>query len=119
QDSTVDIVSMDVPFVPEFAAAGWTLPMDDFLSEEERGEFFSGTIDGATYDGQLYGIPWYNNGPGLFYRRDLLDEAGIEPPTTYDDLVSASLELATPDISGYVFQAVQTEGGLINWLEYL
>jgi multiple sugar transport system substrate-binding protein len=119
QDSTVDIISMDVPFVPEFAAAGWTQPMDEFLTEEERAEFFGGTIDGATYDGQLYGIPWYNNGPGLFYRRDLLEEAGIEPPATYDDLVSASKELATADLSGYIFQAVQTEGGVINWLEYL
>lgn len=119
QDSTADVVSMDVPFVPEFAAAGWTLPMDDFLTEEERSEFFSGTIDGATYDGVLYAIPWYNNGPGLFYRKDLLDEAGIKPPATYDDLVSASQELATPDVSGFVFQAAQTEGGVINFLEYL
>ena len=119
QESNVDIVSMDVPFVPEFAAAGWTLPMEDYLTEEERAEHFPGTIDGATYDGTLYGIPWYNNGPGLFYRKDLLDEAGIEVPTTYDDLVSASKELMTPDISGYIFQAVQTEGGVINFLEYL
>ncbi|HYH12501.1 MAG TPA: ABC transporter substrate-binding protein [Thermomicrobiales bacterium] len=119
QDSTVDIVSMDVPFVPEFAAAGWTLPMADYLTEEERTEFFPGTIDGATYDGTLYAIPWFNNGPGLFYRKDLLDEAGIDPPATYDDLVSAATELATPDISGYIFQAVQTEGGVINFLEYL
>lgn len=119
QDSTADVVSMDVPFVPEFAAAGWTLPMDDFLTEEERSEFFSGTIDGATYDGVLYAIPWYNNGPGLFYRKDVLDEAGIKPPATYDDLVSASQELATPDVSGFVFQAAQTEGGVINFLEYL
>jgi multiple sugar transport system substrate-binding protein len=119
QDSTVDIVSMDVPFVPEFAAAGWTISMEDYLTEDERAEFFPGTIDGATYDGSLYAIPWYNNGPGLFYRKDLLDEAGIEVPTTYDDLVSASKELATGDVSGFIFQAVQTEGGLINFLEYL
>lgn len=119
QDSTVDIVSMDVPFVPEFAAAGWTLPMEEYLTDEERAEFFPGTIDGATYDGTLYAIPWFNNGPGLFYRRDLLEGAGIDPPRTYDDLVSAATELSTPDISGYIFQAVQTEGGVINFLEYL
>jgi multiple sugar transport system substrate-binding protein len=119
QDSTVDIVSMDVPFVPEFAAAGWTIPMADYLTEAERGEFFPGTIDGATYDGTLYAIPWFNNGPGLFYRKDLLDGAGIAVPTTYDDLVSAAKELATGDVSGYIFQAVQTEGGICNFLEYL
>lgn len=119
EDSTADIVSMDVPFVPEFAAAGWTISVEDILPADERDAFFGGTIDGATYDGTLYAVPWFNNGPGLFYRRDLLEDAGIDPPTTYDDLVSASNELQTEEISGFVFQAAQTEGGLINWLEYL
>jgi multiple sugar transport system substrate-binding protein len=119
QDSTVDVISMDVPFVPEFAAAGWTISMEDYLPADDRAAFFGGTIAGATYDGSLYAIPWFNNGPGLFYRKDLLDGAGIAVPTTYDDLVSASKELATGDVSGYIFQAVQTEGGICNFLEYL
>lgn len=119
QDSTADIISMDVPFVPEFAAAGWTIPVEDLLPQDERAGFFSGTIAGATYDGELYAVPWYNNGPGLFYRRDLLESAGIEPPKTYDELVNASQELETSDVSGFIFQAAQAEGGVITWLEYL
>jgi multiple sugar transport system substrate-binding protein len=119
QDSSADIVSMDVPFVPEFAAAGWTIPVEDILPEPEREAFFPGTIEGATYDDQLYAVPWYNNGPGLFYRKDLLDEAGMEPPKSYDELVEASKQLQTADMSGFIFQAAQTEGGLISWLEVL
>ncbi len=119
EDSSADIVSMDVPFVPEFAAAGWTIPVEDVLPAEERSDFFQGTLDGATYDGQLFAVPWYNNGPGLFYRKDLLDAAGVEPPSTYDELLAAAKQLQTPDINGFVFQASQTEGGLISWLEYL
>ena len=119
QDSTVDIISMDVPFVPEFAAAGWTIPVEDVLPPEERSAFFPGTIEGATWDGQLYAVPWFNNGPGLFYRKDPLDGAGIEPPKTYDNLVAAAKELATPDVAGFIFQAAQAEGGVITWLEYL
>ena len=119
KDSTADMISMDVPFVPEFGAAGWTIPVEDIVPASERGQFFGGTIAGATYDGKLYAIPWYNNGPGLFYRKDLLDGAGLQPPKTYDELVSISKKLQTPQTSGFVFQAVQTEGGLISWLEYL
>lgn len=119
KDSTADMISMDVPFVPEFAAAGWTIPVDDILPVDERTKFFSGTIDGATYDGKLYAVPWFNNGPGLFYRKDLLDAAGVTPPKTYDELVKAAKQLQTPGISGFIFQAAQAEGGLISWLEYL
>ncbi len=56
QDPSADIISMDVPFVPEFAAAGWTTPVEDLLPAEERIAFFSGTIQGATYEDQLYGV---------------------------------------------------------------
>lgn len=118
-DPSVDIISMDVPFVPEFAAAGWTLPVENLLPAEERSAFFPGTIQGATYEDQLYGVPWYNNGPGLFYRKDLLDGAGLQPPKTYDELQAAATQLQTPEMSGFIFQAAQTEGGLISWLEYL
>jgi multiple sugar transport system substrate-binding protein len=123
QDASVDLVSMDVPFVPEFAAAGWVQPVEEILPAAEREAFFPGTIEGATYDagegGQLYAVPWYNNGPGLFYRKDLLDGAGLQPPKTYDELQQIATQLQTPEISGIVFQASQTEGGLITFLEYL
>lgn len=57
QDPSADLISMDVPFVPEFAAAGWTMPVEDLLPPEERSAFFSGAIEGATYEDQLYAVP--------------------------------------------------------------
>lgn len=123
QDPSVDLVSMDVPFVPEFAAAGWVQPAANLLPEAERAAFFAGTIEGATYDAgegaELYAVPWYNNGPGLFYRKDLLDGAGLTPPKTYDELQQQAIQLQTPEIAGFIFQAAQREGGVITFLEYL
>lgn len=118
-DSSADMLSMDVPYVPEFGAAGWTIPMDTALSKDELATFYKGTLDGATYTGKLYALPWYNNGPGLFYRKDLLDGASIQAPKSYDELVAAAKKLQTPGVAGFVWQAAQTEGGIINWLEYL
>lgn len=119
KDPSADIVSMDVPYVPEFAAAGWTIAVDDALAGDEKGKFYKGTLDGATYNGKLYAIPWYNNGPGLFYRKDLLDKAGLQPPKTYDELLAACQKLQTPQVAGFIQQMVQNEGGIINWMEYL
>jgi len=119
KDSSADMVSMDVPFVPEFAAAGWTIPVDDVVAGGEREKFFKGTLDGATYEGKLYGIPWFNNGPGLYYRKDLFAKAGLQPPKTYDELIAAAKKMQTADVAGFVMQMSQGEGGIINWLEYL
>jgi multiple sugar transport system substrate-binding protein len=119
KDPSVDIVSMDVPFVPEFAAAGWTIPVDDVLPKDEQAKFFKGTLDGATYEGKLWGIPWYNNGPGLYYRKDLFDAKGLKPPKTYDELLNTAKALQTADLAGFAMQLPQSEGGIISWMEYL
>jgi trehalose/maltose transport system substrate-binding protein len=110
---------MDVPYVPEFAAAGWTMPVDEILPKDEQAKFFPGTLHGATYEGKLGGVPWFNNGPGLYFRKDLLDAKGLKAPKTYDELLNAAKMLQTPDIAGFAMQLVQGEGGIINWMEYL
>src|SRR4051812_9851556 len=119
KDPSADIVSMDVPFVPEFAAAGWTIPVDEILPKDEQAKFFQGTLHGATYEGKLWGVPWFNNGPGLYYRKDLFDAKGLKPPKTYDELLSTAKTLQTPDMVGFAMQLNQGEGGIISWMEYL
>ncbi len=119
KDASVDIVSMDVPYVPEFAAAGWTISVDEILPKDEQAKFFQGTLNGATYQGKLGGVPWYNNGPGLYYRKDLLNGKGLKPPKTYDELLNVSKTLRTADMTGFAMQLPQNEGGIINWMEYL
>jgi multiple sugar transport system substrate-binding protein len=119
KDPSADIVSADVPFVPEFAAAGWTIALDEGFPQADRAGFFKGTLDGATYNGKIYAFPWYNNGPGLYYRKDLFDQKGLQAPKTYDDLLNAAKTLQTADLSGFVMQLPQNEGGIINWMEYL
>ena len=119
KDSSVDIVSMDVPYVPEFAAAGWTIPVDEILPKDEQAKFFQGTLNGATYQGKLSAVPWYNNGPGLYYRKDLFSAKGLQAPKTYDELLNAAKTLQTADIAGFAMQLPQNEGGIINWMEYL
>jgi multiple sugar transport system substrate-binding protein len=119
KDSSVDIVSMDVPYVPEFAAAGWTIAVDDIMPKDEQAKFFQGTLHGATYEGKLGGVPWFNNGPGLYYRKDLFAAKNLKPPKTYDELLAAAKALQTADIAGFAMQLPQSEGGIISWMEYL
>ena len=43
--------------------------------------------------GKLFGIPKYTDTIGVFYNKDLLAQAGVTPPTTWDELRAAAQQL--------------------------
>jgi multiple sugar transport system substrate-binding protein len=56
----------------------------------------------------------------LYYRKDLLEKAGLEPPETFDKLLSHAKKLKSPpELWGFVFQGMQYEGLVCNFLEIL
>ncbi len=79
-----DVLNIDVNWTSEFAAAGWIrpLPRDRFPLET----FLPPVVDTATYDGQLYAVPYVTNAGLLLYRKDILAEEGVEPPRTWAEL---------------------------------
>jgi multiple sugar transport system substrate-binding protein len=70
-DSSIDIVGMDVIWTAEFANAGWIDP----FPESERAALTDGVLAGpvksGTYRGQLYAAPYTSNTQLLWYRKDL------------------------------------------------
>lgn len=120
KDPSIDVFALDIPFVPEFASAGWLQPLDERIDKADMGKFFSGTVQGATYQGKLWAIPWFNNAAAIFYRKDLLEAAKLQPPTTYDDLLKVATAAASPDMqAAFVWQGAQYEGGAVDWFEYV
>ncbi|HIW31015.1 MAG TPA: extracellular solute-binding protein [Candidatus Luteococcus avicola] len=58
---------------------------------------------GTGGDGQVNGIPFANNGSGVIYNKDVFAKAGIEPPTTWDELVALCDELAAQDVKPFTW----------------
>jgi multiple sugar transport system substrate-binding protein len=116
-----DVLSMDVIWVPEFARAGWIRDLTHLMPPERRAEFFRGPIEAVTFGGRVWAVPWYIDAGVLYYRRDLLEEHGLEPPATWDDLVAAAgaVTAAEPGVSGFVWQGRQYEGLVCNALEFI
>lgn len=122
EDTSVDVMALDVTYVSEFASAGWIEPMTDLFTQEELDTMLSGTVEGATYDGTLYAAPWFTNASALFYRTDVLEDLGItEVPTTYDGWIEVFEQL--PEDSGidyaFSYQGSQSESMVCNWVEFL
>ena len=111
-----DILQMDVIWTPEFAAAGWLLPLDRFSVDAQA--FFPATIEANTWDGRLYALPWFVDVGMLYWRTDLL----ASPPDRLSRLVPL-LRRATegpeaPPV-GIVWQGARYEGLVTVFLEYL
>lgn len=113
--SDPDILQLDIIWTPEFAAAGWLLPLDSFAPPREA--FFPATIAANQWAGQLYALPWFVDVGMLYWRTDLL--AG--PPRTFDELTRhvarARTDAALP--FGFVWQGARYEGLVTVFLEYL
>ena len=102
-DSPFDIVHGANGQVAEWGAPGWLMPLNDLI-DKYRDEYNLDDIpeaawEGATIDGNIYGVPIVANTLHLIYRQDVFDELGIEVPETYDDVIEAcnAIGLDNPD----------------------
>jgi multiple sugar transport system substrate-binding protein len=120
-DSPYDLVYMDIVWVPKFAAAGWLLPLNDRVSETALKEFLPTDVAGGTYHEKLYRLPTRSDAGMLYYRKDLLDQAGIKPPNTVTELLAAAQQLQSSGKVkwGYVWQGRQYEGAAAMFVEIL
>ncbi|HEV2751148.1 MAG TPA: extracellular solute-binding protein, partial [Gemmatimonadales bacterium] len=86
-NATPDLAQLGNTWIPEFVALNALLPLDslDAGSAEVRdSSYFPGIWQTNLVNGGLYGIPWYVDTRVLFYRKDLLAQAGFsQPPTTW------------------------------------
>lgn len=77
----------------EYVEADLLMPLTDFIEEDPQLEsaFLPSVFDVARIDGVPYGIPMRPVQPGgiLYYNKDVLADAGLEPPATWDDLLDA------------------------------
>ncbi|MGW3724803.1 ABC transporter substrate-binding protein [Streptomyces sp. NPDC000851] len=114
--SRFDVLNIDVNWTSEFAGAGWIrpLPRDRF----GLGTFLPPVVDTATYDGQLYAVPYVTNAGLLLYRKDVLAKEGVPPPRTWAELERAARTIAPKyGLDGYAGQFLPYEGLTVNAAE--
>ena len=85
--------------VGQLADMGICEDLTSYLSQEELDNIVDSVRTGCTINDQLVMYPWYSGPNALIYRTDWLEELGIEPPKTLDEVVAAAQKL-TRDTNG-------------------
>ncbi|MFD5322233.1 extracellular solute-binding protein [Streptomyces sp. NPDC127098] len=95
-----DIMTLDGIWVGEFAQAGYLEPLPD-TNWEGWAQIPEAVQQLASYEDQLYGIPFGTDGRVLFYNKELFAEAGLPTddwqPTSWDELLDAAEALSELD----------------------
>jgi multiple sugar transport system substrate-binding protein len=128
---TIDLVFIDVIWLPEFAKKGWLEPIQDKdFPDLSKQNFLANEVESSTFKGKKYRIPFRTDIGILFYRKDLLSllkktnnssnifDLRVE---TFEELIKMSKELQNGNKveTGYLWQGARYEGLSAMFLEVL
>lgn len=112
-----DVLMLDNPDMAQIAATGALTPLEDLGLNADG--LVQGVIDASTYDGKVYGLQPVTNSLALYYNADILEEAGVEVPTTWDELKTAAAELTEGSQYGLAFSAPANYEGTWQFLPFM
>lgn len=90
-----DLFAMQAAWQTEFALSGIIEPLDSYIESEDAS--FLDELEGpmlAPYNDAIWGIPLNFSPTAMYYNQDILDAAGVEVPTTWDEFTEASETIA-------------------------
>lgn len=103
-DTLPDLCQLGNTWIPEFAALDSLEPLDSYVAssrEVQLDDYFEGILASNRLDDTLFGIPWYVDTRLLYYRRDLLRQAGFEEPpqtwTQWSEMLGAIKNMVGPE----------------------
>ena len=119
--ATPDVFMGDVIWPAQFGAHGLAIPLSKYLPSSYWSSFAPGLVKGATYKGQTYGAPFFEDQGFLYYRKDLLAREHMSVPKTWQQLESEATTLKNKGLVkyGYVWQGDSYEGLTCDFMEYL
>lgn len=100
-----DLMTVDIVWSGEYAANKYTLPLDDFMERDkdqlQLDDIMPVSWTLGEWEGKHWAYPLAGYANVLNYRKDVLAEAGIEPPKTQEELLVVAEKLTTPDKDFY------------------
>jgi sorbitol/mannitol transport system substrate-binding protein len=95
-----DILTIGTYEAPIWGKKNWLIPFDDLPASYDVDGLIKPIRDGLSANGKLYALPFYGESSFTFYRKDLFDKIGAQPPKTYAELdqILPKLKAADPGV---------------------
>ena len=102
-----DVLNIDV--FADYQADDLLLPIQDVVSEETYSKMYDAFLAQSEVDGTVWAIPDLASARAMYYNKDILDAAGVEVPTTWDEFEEVLQKLSDAGIQPL------TTGGSDKW----
>ena len=118
--SSFDVYNGDVVWPAQFGKQSLALPLNSYFDSAYWNTFSKGLVSSLTYQNQTYAVPLFTDNAFLFYRKDLLAQAHLPVPTTWEQLQSEAATLQKDNLVKYGFAAQfdSYEGLTCDWTEF-
>ncbi len=105
QGGQFDVITIGSYETPIWGQQEWLVPLDDLGDDYGYDDLIPTVVNGLSYDGKLYSVPFYAESSFTFYRKDLFDAAGITMPDapTYDQIAEYAAKLTDKSQEQYGF----------------
>lgn len=115
-----DLALIDNPDMPMCIQMGLFEDITEFLQELQVEEaYYPDLLQTVRADGRMYGIPAVCNNVALIYNRKYLEEAGVEPPESWEELRTAAEKLTTEERKGFLMSGIEAEQGAFQILPWI
>ena len=94
-----DILNIDL--FAAYQADGLLLPAEQYVSDETYAKLYPAFLEQSVVDGTVWAIPDLASARALYYNEDILAAAGVEVPTTWEELKAACEAIKAYDSSIY------------------
>ncbi|HEY0640760.1 MAG TPA: extracellular solute-binding protein [Pseudonocardiaceae bacterium] len=88
-----DVFRAEVAWVSQLAKNGLVMDLTDTPLGKDTSDFLDVPLGSTQFEGKTYGVPQVTDTLALFYNKKLLADAGVEPPTTWDEVKAAAAKL--------------------------
>lgn len=99
------IFEIEPTLISDWIESGYVIPLDDVVDHIGRSEYLPGSL--TEQSGHVYAIPYATSIYGLWVREDLLEQAGLPLPKTYEELLHAAQVLTNGGMYGMALPAGQ------------
>lgn len=98
-----DVAYVRDSYLAEWASAGWILPITGLEGADELlADLPAGIIEQMSYDGEVYGLPYYSGVQTMAYNAAHLETAGIDaPPETWDEMLEQAQMIKDAGVVDY------------------
>ena len=110
--------------VPQFQKQGGLVPLDDFEGGSDYVEQRSGDVaeQYQSEDGKYYQIPWKSNPVMVFYNKDLLKKAGVDPENpplaTHDEFLETSRKIVDSGAADAAIWPAPSSEFFQSWFDF-